>query len=470
MTPANGEEQAAAGFLFERALAAYVLLAVTLWANDGALGVGAVGPFLGCIYLLWDTGRGLKRAAAPPGATAALSPAQWAKYLGLLALLSGGRRPGFYLRPGTPLWPFTLLSAILLVLALIGVRRGLRRTQRDALAMAMLVTAGAAGVLLLRASPSPHIDVFTIQQLGAAHLLAGTDPYAVSYPNLYGASESLTYFGAAQTTLRCYPYPPLSLLFATAGFWLGGDVRVAFLALQLLTGLLLYAMVRRRAGATALGLCALHLLNPRGLFLLEQAWTEPLLMAGVTIWTALLLGAPRASRRAELLQGLGLGLLLAAKQYAVLLLPLALAPRLRPGWPRAARLRSAGIAVGLCGLGVLPFLLWHPRALIEDLVLFQLRQPFRPDALTLPALAHVVTGLRAPGALAILGAAVSFFWILPRLPQKPAGVLFGAAVGCFAFFATAKQAFCNYYSLVAVLLLCTAAAAAAAPDSADTAR
>jgi len=45
-----------------------------------------------------------------------------------------------------------------------------------------------------------------------------------------------------------------------------------------------------------------------------------------------------------------------------------------------------------------------------------------------------------------------------RLPRQPAGLLYGAAIGCFSFFAMAKQAFCNYYSFVGVLLLLTAAA------------
>lgn len=449
----------AAGFLFERAVLAYGLLVVTLWADDGALGLWSAAPFLACACLLFDTARRLR---ATPGdcATAALRPAEWSKLLVLLALLAGARRPGFYLLPGTPRWGFTLLTAAILIAALLGVRRRVSLAQRDALAAVMLVLALLAGAWVLRASPSPHIDVFRVQQLGAAQLLAGRDPYAVSYPNLYTAADSLTYFGAALPQLRCYPYPPLSLLVVSAGFWLCRDVRAAFVALHVVTGLLLYAMVRRRSGATAVGLCALHLLNPRGLFVLEQAWTEPLLAAAAAAWTASALKRPAASRRAQVEQGLLLGLLLSAKQYAVLLVPLFLAQRFRPAWPRAARLRSTGLAVSLCALVLLPFLLWHPADLFEDLILFQLRQPFRPDALTLPALVHAATGLRAPGGLALLAAAASLRWSVPRLPRQLGGLLFAAALGCFGFFAMAKQAFCNYYSFVAVLLLLCAAACA----------
>lgn len=457
--PASDEDRPAvdSGFLFEQAVAAYVLLSVTLWADDGALGLWSAVPFLGCIYLLVDTGRRLGQAAAAPG-RAGLGRARWTRYLVLLALLAGGRRPGFYLEPGTPQWAFSGLAAVLLGAALLSIHGRLSQAQRDGLAAVMLAAAAAAGALLLQASPSPRIDVFTVQQRGAAALLAGDDPYALHYPNPYGASESAAYFGAYSPTLRCYPYPPLSLLVSAAGWWLFGDVRAAFLALQLLTGALLYAMVRRQSSATASGLCALHLLSPRGLFVIEQGFTEPLLMASLAAWTALALRRPRASRRAQLGQGLVLGLVLGAKQYAVLLLPLFLAQRFRPAWPRAALWRTTGLAVAVGGLGLLPFLLWHPRELFEDLVLFQVRQPFRPDALSLPALLHFATGLRAPGGLALLGAAASLAWSFPRLPRQLAGLLLGAALGCFGFFATAKQAFCNYYSLVAVLLLLCAAA------------
>lgn len=446
-------ESARLQLLLERSLLAYVLLAAALLANDGALGPLSVLPFLGCLGVLFDTVRRLG-GAAPLPVVAPLSVGRWAVLLGPLALLASLRPPGVFLRPGTPLWGFPLLTAAVLGLALWGVGAQRRRPQRDALAAAMLLVFLGAAVWVLRASPGPRIDLYTIQQLGAAHLLAGRDPYAVTYPNIYTAKETLAFFGAPLTELRYYPYPPLSLLVTTAGFWLAGDVRVSFLGLHLATGALLYAMVRRRSGSMAVGLLAMHLLSPRGLFVLEQSWTEPLLAACVAAWAALMLAGGRAGKRwAEVVL---LGLVFSAKQYSVLLVPLLLFQRFRPAWSRAAR--STALAAGLAALGLLPFLLWHPADFIEDLILFQVRQPFRHDALTLPALFSFATGLRAPGALALLGAAGSLGWAFGRLPRQPAGLLYGAAIGCFSFFAMAKQAFCNYYSFVGVLLLLCAAA------------
>lgn len=455
--PAPPLESARLQFLLERVLLAYVLLAAALLANDGALGPLSVVPFLACLGVLLDTVRRLGAATALPAA-AALSVGRWAGLLGPLALLACLRPPGVFLRPGTPLWGFALLTVAILGLALWGVGAPRRRPQRDAVAVAMLLGFLVAAIWVLRASPGPRIDLYTIQQLGAAHLLAGRDPYAATYPNIYTAKETLAFFGAPLTELRYYPYPPLSLLVTTAGFWLLGDVRVSFVALHLVTGALLYAMVRRRSGSLAVGLLAMHLLSPRGLFVLEQSWTEPLLSACVAAWAALMLASEQPSKRAAAAQGVLLGLVFSAKQYSVLLVPLLLFQRFRPAWSRAALFRITALGAGLAALGLLPFLLWHPRDFIEDLILFQVRQPFRHDALTLPALFSFATGLRAPGALALLGAAGSLGWALRRLPRQPAGLLYGAAIGCFSFFAMAKQAFCNYYSFVGVLLLLCAAA------------
>lgn len=456
----------AGGFLLWRALLAYVLLMAALVPHNGGLGPLAVAPFLIFLYLLLDTVRRRPTAPVTPRA-AGLHPRQWVWLLVPLAVLGAVRPPGIYLRYGTPLWLFPLLTGAVLGLALLGLRDPLRTRQRDLIAAAMLGLVLLAGAWVLHASPSPLIDVFVLQQRGAAELLAGRDPYTAVYPNLYNAEDSLAFFGAPITELTNYPYPPLSLLVTTASHFLGGDVRLGFLGLHLMTGALLYAIARPRSSATALGILALHLLNPRGLFVLEQAWTEPLLSACVVAWVASSLHKRPPHRRALLGEVVFLALFLSAKQYSVLLLPLVLAPRFRPAWRATTLLKTTALAAGLAALLLLPFLLWHPRDFLTDVVLFQLRQPFRRDALSLPAIFHFVTGLRAPGALALLGAVASLVWAWKKLPRQHAGLLYGAALGFVGFFAMAKQAFCNYYSFAAVLLLlCAAACVAEAPRAA----
>jgi hypothetical protein len=102
----------------------------------------------------------------------------------------------------------------------------------------------------------------------------------------------------------------------------------------------------------------------------------------------------------------------------------------------------------------LPFFLWSPRDFVDDVVLFHLRQPFRADALSIPAAIAKATGWRAPDvvALAAAGAATALTWRRVATTSL-ATVPLAAAALYMAFFLFAKQAFCNYYYFVGALVL-----------------
>jgi hypothetical protein len=130
-----------------------------------------------------------------------------------------------------------------------------------------------------------------------------------------------------------------------------------------------------------------------------------------------------------------------------------------------------GLAIAVAAATALPLFIWGPRDFVDDVLLFQLRQPLRLDAMSLPALVARLSAVRLPGALSLVGAAAALLWAR-RLP-RPAGEHARAAAAratalvYFAFFLSAKQAFCNYYYFVGALLLC---ACALAPTSAAEAR
>jgi hypothetical protein len=104
------------------------------------------------------------------------------------------------------------------------------------------------------------------------------------------------------------------------------------------------------------------------------------------------------------------------------------------------------------------------------------------DALSLPPVVAWLTGVRLPGVVALVAAAISTIWVLPRLRSDAARrardggersrhavhlVAVGASFAYLAFFITAKQAFCNYYYYVGVLLLAAAATAPTAVSHED---
>src|SRR5262249_398871 len=153
---------------------------------------------------------------------------------------------------------------------------------------------------------------------------------------------------------------------------------------------------------------------------------------------------------------LALGLFVASKQYCFFLLPFAFFLLPRPVTWRAY-VRLVLPALGVATILTLPFFLWSPRAFFDAVVLFQVRQPFRPDSLSF--LAWFVRGEgTSPGGW------IAFAALLPALglaavrgARTPAGF---AAIGAFlfmVFFATSKQAFCNYYYFT-IGTICAAAA------------
>jgi hypothetical protein len=323
---------------------------------------------------------------------------------------------------------------------------------------ALVVAATVLGAAVIRASPAPGIDVWHCQQLGALALLDGRNPYTVAYPNIYGPGTPFidpSLLSPDGRLLLANPYPPL-LLLLDAPAALVGDARWAMLAAVAASALLV-----RRLGRGSIEselAAALLLLQPQAFLVLELAWTEPVALAGL-LAAALAVARVRqsagedraASVREWLLPGLAGAFAASTKQYAALLLVpllLALPSRLRP--------RAFSVAAGGTLAVAVPFLLWDPRAFVRGVVEFQIRQPFRTDALSWPAAVVSAGGPRLPSWPAFIVAAAVLFLTLRRT-VTPAQAVLSAATTWIAFVAFNKQAFCNYYWL-AVGLLCAAVA------------
>lgn len=304
------------------------------------------------------------------------------------------------------------------------------------------------GTWIIRASPQPHIDVYTFHIEAFQALGKGINPYAITMPNIYGHDlfygPGLTVNGRLQVG---FPYPPLSLLLAGAGHLLGGDYRFANLVAMGLAALLIATC---RPGQWAPLAAVVFLFTPRTFFVLEQGWTDvyvALLMAA-TVWCAC---------RAPRWMPVALGLLFASKHYMELAAPLVVL--LHPG-PRPWRdtLRTLLKAAAVAAVVTLPFAVLDPKAFVHDLLGFQLGQPFRMDALSYLSWWAKETGVQPPswlGFAMVLPALGLSIW---RAPRTPAGFAAAVAMTFLVFFAFSKQAFCNYYFFI-VATLCSAIAA-----------
>ena len=357
--------------------------------------------------------------------------------------------PGMYLQERANIGLFrtgVIAEAIVIGIGAAGVRLAAR-----AWFPALLAVHLALGVWMLQASPDPHIDVVSVHREAFDALSRGQSPYAISFRNIYGANSGFYNpdLVAGDRVMFGYPYPPLNLLLTAPGHLLAGDYRyaqlIAWVAAAAFTGYLGAATFAKLAAA-------LLLTQPRGFFVLEQGWTEPigLLLAAATVYA--MVWRPELAAWPS-------GLLAVAKQYLLLGVPLIC----RFAWPRRHRAKLLLAAAGIAALVTVPLAIVQPRAFTESVVLLQMREPFRIDSLSYLSWAarhdwgagSFVWSLGA-GAAALV---ISFL----ATPNTPAGFALALAISTFATFAFGSKAFCNYYFFVAGILCCAAAALAAEP-------
>lgn len=434
---------------------AAVLLAMALGLSTGTYDPVALGlvTVAGCAALAG--------ALVPPG------PNSVRGRRATIAFLAGGLGaswvhdvlflPGMTVDP-TRLGAFRPLLGAMGVILITYAWQGVPRVARLLRYPAIVVLGIALGAIVILASPSPGIDVWTMQRDAAAALMEGRNPYSLAYPNIYGPGTPfldpslLTPDGRYVTA---FPYMPLVLLLDIPGALIG-DVRWTMLAALASSAFLLRRLGKGSLESELAG--ALLLLQPLGWMVLELAWTEPLALAGLLLLAlAVTTSRSRSSWVAWALPGVAAALAVSTKQY-VLVLALPFLPLFPPG----VRLRAVILAT--CGAAALaiPFLAVDPSGFIRGVVEFQVRQPFRADALSWPAAVHAIGGPKLPPWPAFLLAA-SVMTLSLRHRMTTGRAMLAASATWIVFVAFNKQAFANYYWL-AVGLLCASVALLSLPD------
>jgi hypothetical protein len=432
--------------------AAATALGYAVQVGDGHLHPGAVAP------LRWVVGLSAAGALLPRvrlGGSSGETPTVFV-LCAMLAYQFGQlleKPPGIYLTDAGEqgLQPFRYGIVVAAMLCgLIAMRT--RWTAGSLPLLALLGVHFALGVWIIHASPDPFIDTYVFQRDSVQALLAGSNPYTITFPNIY--KDSAFYAPGISVNGRLqfgFVYPPLSLLMALPGEVLGGDFRYSQLAaMTIAAGCMIVTGAFNRIAALA---AALFLFTPRGFFVLEQCWTEPYVICMVCIVVCTALRMPRTFPYA-------VGLLLVVKQYTLLFLPLVF---LLPNGPRSARaawdftLRASASAAVV----TLPLLLRDPAAFYRSAIILQFNQPFRSDALSFAAIRVAANEAALPEYLPFLLASCAVLLSTWFTPRTAAGFAGAAALVYCLFFAFAKQAFCNYYYLVIGLLCCAIAASTA---------
>jgi hypothetical protein len=237
----------------------------------------------------------------------------------------------------------------------------------------------------------------------------------------------------------------LSLFLALPGY-LVGDYRYSQLfAVEAAAALMAWSSRERTAPLGA----ALFLLTPRAFFVLEQGWTEPfaVLLLAATVFCA---------HRARPALPYVLGLLLCVKQYLIFAYVPALFLVPNGDWRKTSTFVLKTFATAL--VVTLPLALWNIRAFFDDLVMMQLHQPFRSDALSYLAWFARDRPAPLPSWVALIPTLLATILAWWRLPRTPSGFAAAVAIVMFTFIAFNKQAFANYYYFVIGALCCAVAA------------
>jgi len=345
-------------------------------------------------------------------------------------------RPGLYLEAGGLHAANAILQlALAAALATAFFTPAGSATLQRRVGLAALVLGVAARIVILHASPAPRIDVFVQFQESAALLLSGHNPFAGPISDPF---DSLGRYGYQ---VSGYAYPPANLYPQTLAYALCGDVRYAHLAAEIVAVIALAGLVPPARRIAALLLGAALLFHPRGLFVIEQSWNEPLLVGagGLFLWCA-------ATRPTSRWLAVTFAAFLSLKQYLVFFAVLYF---LRPG-----RARLIPPVAALIALTWLPFLGWNAPATLENGLLFQFRTPFRPDGLTLFSWLYPLTGW-TPTKWVALGVGAGATWLGWRLfgGRTLSGWLYAGILATLAAFLAGSQAFANYYSFLGALLL-----------------
>ena len=363
-----------------------------------------------------------------------------------------------YLAPtGLAVATTVLVVGALVCAVLLAAQGGRAAWTAGAVAVVAYAVCAATAVV---SSPRPRIDVWVTLQQAADALARGENFYAMSWSGSPGIQDAFTYL------------PWTAVLLAPGRWWLG-DIRWAlgFWTLVAVAGAWLLARGTapdrqtrgdEAHGAAATGwawraaaVTALLVFVPGTLTQLDQAWTEPLLLAGL-VWWAVLVQRGRAWWAV-----LPLALACASKQHIAVLLPVLLL--WRPfGWQRA-------VATGaLTGALIAPWFLASPADFVHDTI--TLLVSFHPIkfANTLYLLALNTFGVTLPfwlTGLVVLGTLVTTCWAVWRRQPDLAAVLRWLALVLLVANLVNKQAFYNQFWLVGALVVLSLALPAPAGRS-----
>ncbi|WP_127717876.1 hypothetical protein [Halobacteriovorax sp. HLS] len=298
-------------------------------------------------------------------------------------------------------------------------------------------------LLVITASPNPLIDVYTVTQEGADFLLNGINPYSSQYSDIFNGRYGY---------VAGYVYWPGILLTLSPFKWVLSDVRYFYVVSYILTliafnKLMLGEKIKQETRKIFL---LLWMSFPVVYFVLEQTWTENLIIAQLSTLLLLL------QRRRFYFAAIVLGFLCATKQYNLFLAILTCAYAFTH-----LRIKTFFTFLLICALSAIiiftPFLIWNHHDFIQVTLVDLLRYEPRADSLSWASWLFHHYQIRIPSLISmsiyLLPTLIGSYFIVLKKKNDLRELIFWLITTYFCVFLFGKQAFCNYYYLISFLLI-----------------
>lgn len=325
-----------------------------------------------------------------------------------------------------------LVSRVLMVINLLLAVKLLTSFHKSALVRIFYMMISLSLILrifMVWSSPDPYIDVYDYLKKGAFGFISGNNPYSMMYTKMY-----------KDVTPDFYSYLP-GMIFLTLPFILIlGDPRFTVIAAEFMVALIIYKLSEKNKSRYIFPLLLLN--NPISLYMVEQSYTEPIILFLLVLFAW---GILKNKRIATIIS---FGLALATKQYVIFLLPLIM--RLKMDFKKILFIITGVILTA--AVFVIPFYLWSPVDFLHDAVFLQLNFPPRYEGLTLFSFLYKFgISYNVTVGNILIAAGLIFVYIRKKINISQFFYLSSFAYLIIFFFN--KWAFINYYYLISQLLL-----------------
>jgi len=308
--------------------------------------------------------------------------------------------------------------------------------------LGFLVFSTVVQLALLAHAPAPG-DVGVVGNGSLSALLHGHNPYSLTFPNPYEAARTKLFYNPEVVVDGRldfgYAYLPVSLLGGLPGYLLG-NMAYSYVAALLALTLVLRHLATDTTGRT---LSLVPLAMPFTPQLLINQWVEPIAMLclGLCAWGW--------SRQRSTDAAVGLGLMLASKQYFIVAVPLWWLFR------RGLGVRPALSALGLAAVIIGAFAVVDVQAFWHSTVWLQFHLPLRVDSVSIPAGWYRTFGRELPalfGPCALLIGVLVSALIARRGSATATSFSLGVGLSLLATVVLSDHAFSNYYALIELAL------------------